>query len=913
VKIVKTNSFWSSFARVKAAVLLLIVLLFQTAFPAYACGPETMEPIYVFENSPDLPFDEFAKGRIGILQSTFGRKTLVIAHRYLSGSSFSGDEQLALVAALRGTPPEKDDGVAIKAWIAARKEVVGNDEKEQPAIYDERRHGSYDFFPNCTANAFEVATQTLKDRVGSYGASDKNVRGWLEGQDIVFRNCAEGSLKPPDVATGSPSWLQKDRDYQTAAAHFYSLNFKEARSRFAKIAEDSDSAWQETARYLIGRTLVREASLTEDEKTKRPLYEQAEAELINIMASGGKFQNSSKRLLGLVKFRLRPEERVHELAQTLVQTGNENLRQDLIDYTWLLDKFDAQVQKEEEERKSRLNPSPTPTPYKPDPEYQARRDALDRGDLIEFYLAPMLPDGKPDYPNSKTFTFKSDITETEVLQEVEIAFAKKLSDAEKKDLHERSASAQVRRQWLLSPNRKVGGGRDYDGCSGSCNEVTLDSFPAFLRADDLSDWILTFQSKDPKAFAHSVARWRETRSTAWLAIALAKANKLNRSVASLIREGERIDENSPAFPTIAYHLARLYVDLNRANDAVALLDKVLATQFDSLPLSSQNLLLAQRAKLARNVGEFLRFAGRKPAAFYQDGSPGRLADLMRIAKEMYDPSYYEGTREENDKEIDETFKHYLPWEDRKTFDPGTADIFNWHFSLRALQDASRNPELPDYLRRSLAISVWTRAILLKNEVVEKEAAEDLSRLVPEMAVALSNYLNAPTRMQREDEALYILLKFPNLSPYVPSGIPQFSLTEDTEYYFEMSWWCRPEETEYSDEGNETPKVVSRPQFLIGPGLAAAKRERAVLLAIGNAKSYLGKRVLDWATRVPKDPRIPEALYIGVQANTSYKYGCGSWEGDEDTRSALDQLLKKKYPQSSWTAKLREQEGEEGEP
>ena len=185
MKIVKTNSFWSPFARVRAAVLLLIVLLLQTAFPAVACGPETMEPIFVFENSPDLPFDEFAKGKIGILQSTFGRKTLVIAHRYLSGGSFSGDEQIGLVAALRGTPPEKDDSVAIKAWIAARKEVVGSDEKDQPPIYDERRHGTYDFFPNCTANAFEVATQTLKDRVGNYGANDKNVRAWLEGAAVA--------------------------------------------------------------------------------------------------------------------------------------------------------------------------------------------------------------------------------------------------------------------------------------------------------------------------------------------------------------------------------------------------------------------------------------------------------------------------------------------------------------------------------------------------------------------------------------------------------------------------------------------------------------------------------------------------------------------------------------------------------
>ena len=54
-----------------------------------------------------------------------------------------------------------------------------------PEIYDERRHNGYDFFPNCTSNAFEVATQTLTDRVTSYGATDTNVRNWLDAQARV--------------------------------------------------------------------------------------------------------------------------------------------------------------------------------------------------------------------------------------------------------------------------------------------------------------------------------------------------------------------------------------------------------------------------------------------------------------------------------------------------------------------------------------------------------------------------------------------------------------------------------------------------------------------------------------------------------------------------------------------------------
>ncbi len=891
--------------RGRTATLLLVVLLSQSFFPVFACGPETIKPIFVFKGSPDLPFEEFAKGKVGILQSTFGRKTLVIAHRYLNGGTFTEDEQRGLVAALKGKPPEQDDDKAIKAWVAARKEVVG-DQEATPAIYDERRHSGYDFFPNCTRNAFEVATQTLKDRVSSHGSDDRNVRDWLRAQDVVFQNCAEGSLAPPESPVGGPQWLQKDRDYQIAAAHFYSLNFKEARSRFARIAVDNESDWQETARYLVGRTLVREASLTEDEKAQRALYEQAEAELINIMAHGGGFQNASKRLLGLVKYRLRPEERVRELAQTLAeQSGNENVRQDVIDYTWLLDKFDAQVQKEEEERKQKLNPTPTPTPYKPDPAYQARDDAIQRGELIEFYFSAKKPDGEADYSNSKSLSFKSDVTEAEVFQYVEIELGRKLTPAETKNLKDSFASALSRRLWLLSPNRKVESGRDYDGCEGSCNETPLESFPEFLRTDELSDWILTFQSEDPKAYGHAYAKWRATGSQAWLSLALTKANKSLRSLARLMREAEQVAEDAPAFPTVAYHLVRLYVGLDRTADAERLVDAVLSRQFELLPVSSQNLFLEQRMKLAKNLVEFLKFAGRKPAAFYEYGTIGRITDLLQSEKGLWDPEYYKETKDEHDKTVEERFKQFLPWDGRKAFDPDTVDIINWHFSLRTLLAASRSYELPEYLKRSLALAAWTRAVILKNEAVAQEASRDVARLAPEMSSSLTNYLNMQTHEQREDEALYIMLKFPNLSPYVPSGIPEFSSIEESEYYFELSWWCKPDETEYNDDGDEIPKSVQSPRFLSAPALAAAKRERVALSTIGDAKSFLGTKVLEWAARSPKEPRIPEAIYIAALANQSYKYGCGGWEQDEEKRTALEKLLKDKYPQSPWAAKLED--------
>jgi len=888
-------------AKTLTVLILTIALLFHTTVPSKACGPETMDPIFVFEHSPDLPFDEFVKGNIGVLQQTFGRKTLVIAYRYLSGGTFPADEQTSLVEALKGKAPEEDDDVAIREWIKARKEVLP-DEKETPSIYDERRRAGYDFFPNCTRNAFEVATQTLKDRATTYGADNANVRDWLAAQDIVFRNCAEGAAAPAPAPGGSPVWLQKDRDYQIAAAAFYSLDFQEALRRFQKISEDYDSVWQEVSAYLIGRTLVREASLTADRKKERALYEQAETTLLNLTSHGGKFERSSKGLLGLVKYRLHPEERVRELAQVLgEQSGNENLRQDLIDYTWLLDKFDAEIKKAEEERnKSELTPSPEAQEI--DPARKAQNEAIDRGEIILLYFTPRNSADKPDYTKAGSLMLKADLKDPDVFAAVEINLGRKLSDKEKEDVSQNWKFGLQNRQWSLSPNRKISNVNAYEGCDWDCNKPTLKSFPAFLRADELTDWVLTFQSHDAAAFTHAYNRWRETHSTAWLVVAMTKAQKSSTALPRLVRESERIDHESPAFPTVAYHLIRLHMEMNDPGAAKQLLDQIIDSKIESLPISSQNLFFEQRLKLADSLSDFLKFASRKPAAFYEYGSFGRVRDLFQAQKSFWDTGY-EVTKEQFDQEVEAEFAELLPWDERKMFTQSTAEIFNWHFPVASLLKAYRDPALPDYLRRSMAVAVWTRAVLLKNDTIAREAATDLTQLAPEMSSLLKDYLEASTAQQRSNEALYIILKYPNLSPWLSAGIPEFTTSEKLEYYFDTSWWCRPSDTDYTVDGIEVPKVVPSPGFLSAQVVASAKRERTALIAIDDAKSFLGKRVLEWSRQSLDDPRLPEALFIAVRANQEYKYGCGGWQHDEETRMALEKVLREKYPNNPWTVKL----------
>ena len=371
--------------------LLLFALIIQSYTVSRGCGPSYLQPIFSFESSPDLPFTEFAAGKIGIVKPTFGRKTLVIAYRYLNGGSFSPEEQKQLISALHGEGPEPMDDEALKAWIALRQEITP--QETLPEIYLERKTPmeGFDYFPNCASNAFEVATATLKDRAASYGSDDRNVREWVRGQDEVFQNCSGGSATiPRELGAEAPAWLRKDRNYQIAAAYFYSLQFEEALSRFETIAADAESSWQATADYLVARTLVRQASLSDDALKKAAIYSTAEAHLGKVINGSNQFRNAARKLLGLVKYRIHPEERVSELADSVSRPGlSLDVKQDVTDYVWLLGKFEGEVLKKEHDRQEALKAKPSSgrtesgeirldTPY----------DQIQRGELMSVQLRP---------------------------------------------------------------------------------------------------------------------------------------------------------------------------------------------------------------------------------------------------------------------------------------------------------------------------------------------------------------------------------------------------------------------------------------------------------------------------------------------------------------------------------------------
>src|SRR5262249_42146648 len=111
---------------------------------------------------------------------------------------------------------------------------------------------------------------------------------------------------------------------------------------FDEIARDRRSPFHEKAPYLAARALVRKASLAEKEEVGRPSLAEAETRLNAILKdkSLSPSHHAAARLLNLDRVRLHPEQKLHELAQSIVRKDESaDFRQDVWDYTVLLDKF----------------------------------------------------------------------------------------------------------------------------------------------------------------------------------------------------------------------------------------------------------------------------------------------------------------------------------------------------------------------------------------------------------------------------------------------------------------------------------------------------------------------------------------------------------------------------------------------
>ena len=321
--------------------------------PVLGCGPFFEQGIFSYTLHPDLPLNQFAQGQLGVLPPTYARSYLFVAYRHLSGMGYNEGEQKALLALwderlhpqadLRSANPD----AAVHAWHEARAQVVGGATPPPIKVFKalEARNGQvyFQLYVNCPADAFVTAARTLAERAAVWGPRSPEVREWVRTQDQVFENCAGTPRIPDPAAPHSPALLRADRAYQIAAAHFYAGNFAAAAQLFRDIAHDPTSPWRQLAPYLVARALLRQGGLVprDDEVDTAPLT-QAEQQLQAILGDQAlqAIHPAAWRLWAIVRYRMAPEVRLHELAQRLLTPHlPETLKQDLWDYTLLLDRL----------------------------------------------------------------------------------------------------------------------------------------------------------------------------------------------------------------------------------------------------------------------------------------------------------------------------------------------------------------------------------------------------------------------------------------------------------------------------------------------------------------------------------------------------------------------------------------------
>src|SRR6185503_12622008 len=483
----------------RIVIAILIASLLFILWPASrteACGPFFSSAIFVYSKHPDFPLDRFARGELGVLETSYARSYLVAAYRNLINEKFSDEE----IAALKGLWEERlgityasdDDGVA--QWKEARAKVAGPSPNLEISPYRNReKPHEYETFLNCQADAFANAQATLKERIKRFGTDSPNVREWLKAQDVVFSNCGDGANIPDVAPADADALIRSDRAYQIAAANFYATRFDEAAKQFDAIAHDSASPWRDVSGYLAARAMLRKGSLAEKEEDGRPALADAETRLQAVLQDKSllRSHHAATRLLNLTRVRLRPEEKLHELSAAILKKGNNaEFKQTVWDYTRLLDKF-----------------------------------------------------------------------------------------------------------------------------VGEDEEVKFESIPASVREDDLTDWVISFQSDADAASSHSLDRWQKTKSLPWLIAALSKVKGSDTNAASLMEAAARVEHSSSAFPSLVFHTVRILIESNRAAEARTLLDRTLANDRKSLTTSAINLLLGQRMMLAASLQDFLRDAQREPAGF----------------------------------------------------------------------------------------------------------------------------------------------------------------------------------------------------------------------------------------------------------------------------------------------------------
>ncbi|MBI4850896.1 MAG: hypothetical protein HY819_03620 [Acidobacteria bacterium] len=357
-------------------IILLITLTLALCYltpTLLGCGPVFRTAVFTYSAHPDLPLEGFARGEIGVLKREYARSYLVVAYRYLSNEKLGPKEQksvlnlwydrLGEIAVTESSLKtfQIDDNIKededeytptghTGSWLEARKKVNPKDpEKYLSTNKNVSLPDVYTSYVNCKDDAFGSATMVLEEKIKTLGANHPEVQEWVLAQDQVFSNCSELGQVPAQLKPNSNQRAKADRAYQIAAAKFYREEFDEAANLFKQISNDKNSPWQKIAPYLVARCLVRKSMLSPPPSKDisfqgyfdRTIMLQAETQIKNVLSNPAleEYHPAARRLNRYINFHLDPTKRFSKLVEELTKRDGVSFKQDLDEYTTLLDKL----------------------------------------------------------------------------------------------------------------------------------------------------------------------------------------------------------------------------------------------------------------------------------------------------------------------------------------------------------------------------------------------------------------------------------------------------------------------------------------------------------------------------------------------------------------------------------------------
>lgn len=405
------------------------------------------------------------------------------------------------------------------------------------------------------------------------------------------------------------------------------------------------------------------------------------------------------------------------------------------------------------------------------------------------------------------------------------------------------------------------------------------------QADDLSDWLRTFYAEPPYAqpagakpreaqsAAHAVAKWREERSLPWLIAALQLAGPGDPDAEDLLKAASQLRPSSPGYLTMRYYALRMVAREKQPDAARKELDALLSWPAAELPVGSRNLLNDDRQKLATSLTDFLEHAAEVPT-------------YVGLDPDLVWEGYPQSERARASK-------------GQQFFNAYAARILARRLPLAQLAESARSSALPSHLRREVARSAWTRAILLDDMTVADQLQPLLAELDHPLWTMMESFRSAKTSEDKRFAAVLLTLQNPGLSPSVRAGLLRSATLGEMDHYRD-NWWCEDSGEDVlrfaTDRGPEPPP----PSFLSAAYRTTLKKEMEKLTAAQVAPNYLAAQVLTYAKAHPNDARVPEALHLAVR---STRWGCTNSETTYWSEKAF-RLLHQRYPKSEWAEKTK---------